>query len=150
MKTPGVNTPDAYVASLDGWRLKLARGLRKTVRAAAPFEEQLKWGHLVYFHKGPALLIRAEAERVLFGFWRGQRFLELEPRLKPGGKYDMATLELRAGDSISVPSARALARAARELNERHGDPRSAATPASKPGKPKSSRTKPARARPKRA
>jgi len=87
---------------------------------------------------------------VLFGFWRGQQFLELEPRLKPGGKYDMATLELRAGDSISAASARALARAARDFNELHGDPRSAATRASKPAKPKSSRTKPARARPKRA
>lgn len=54
MKTPGVNTPDEYVASLDGWRLKLVRALRRAVRAAGPFEEQLKWGHLVYFHKGPA------------------------------------------------------------------------------------------------
>jgi len=150
MKTPGVNTPDLYVASLEGWRLALVRALRRAVRASGPFEEQLKWGHLVYFHKGPALLIRAEAERVLFGFWRGQQFLELERRLKPGGKYDMATLELRAGDSISAPSARALARAARDFNERHGDPRSAAMPASKSAQPKSSRTKPARARSKRA
>ena len=150
MRTPGVNTPDEYVASLDGWRLKLVRSLRRAVRAAGVFEEQLKWGHLVYFHKGPALLIRAEAERVLYGFWRGQAFLELEPRLKPGGKYDMATLELREGDSLSASAASALARAAHEFNERHGDPRSAATPASKPAKPKSSRTKPARARPKRA
>lgn len=126
MKTPGVATPDAYVASLEGWRLALVRRLRKSVRAAGPFEEQLKWGHLVYFHNGPALLIRAEAERVLFGFWRGQQFLELDTRLKPGGKYDMATIELREGDKLSPKSASALAEAAFEANARQGDPRSVA------------------------
>ena len=126
MKTPGVTTPDEYVASLDGWRLALVRRLRRSVRATGPFEEQLKWGHLVYFHNGPALLIRAEAERVLYGFWRGQEFLELDPRLKPGGKYDMATLDLREGDPLSPKSAAALARAAFDCNERLGDPRTAA------------------------
>ena len=151
MKAPGVNTPDEYVASLDGWRLKLVRSLRKTVRAAGPFEEQLKWGHLVYLHNGPALLIRAEAERVLYGFWRGQQFLELEPRLKPGGKYDMATLDLREGDSISATAASTLAKAAFDFNERLGDPRAAA-PSSKPPRKKPSApkpaTKPPRAKPK--
>lgn len=147
MKTPGVHTPDEYVASLDGWRKKLVRALRQAVRAAGPFEEQLKWGHLVYFHEGPALLIRAEAERVLYGFWRGQRFLELEPRLKPGGKYDMATLELREGDSLSARAASALARAALEANGRLGDPRNAALARSAPRGP---RSKPARAKRKRS
>ncbi len=147
MKTPAVNTPDEYVASLDGWRLKLVRSLRRAVRAAGVFEEQLKWGHLVYFHKGPALLIRAEAERVLYGFWRGQAFLELEPRLKPGGKYDMATLELREGDSLSASVARSLARAALEANEQLGDPRNAARARSAPRGP---RSKPARAKRKRS
>ena len=147
MKTPGVSTPDEYVASLDGWRLKLVRALRRAVRAAGPFEEQLKWGHLVYFHKGPALLIRAEAERVLYGFWRGQSFLELEPRLKPGGKYDMATLELREDDTLPASVARSLAGAAREANELHGDPRPAAQLRSAP---RNSRSKLARTKSKRA
>jgi hypothetical protein len=40
---------------------------------AGGLEETVKWGHLDYFSNGPALLIRAEAERVLFGFWRGKR-----------------------------------------------------------------------------
>ncbi|MCY3002937.1 MAG: DUF1801 domain-containing protein [Planctomycetota bacterium] len=142
MKTPGVATPDEYVASLDGWRLKLVRSLRKAVRAAGPFKEKLKWGHLVYLHNGPAMLIRAEAERVLYGFWRGQQFLELEPRLKPGGKYDMATLELREGDSISTAAASALAKAAFDCNERLGDPRDAAKPSRKKPVARASRTKP--------
>ena len=72
--------------------------LRAAVAKEKALEERIKWGHLVYFANGPVLLIRAEESRVLFGFWRGQRLREIEPRLKPGGKYEMATLELREGD----------------------------------------------------
>lgn len=46
------------------------------------------------------LLIRAEDERVLFGFWRGQCLRDIEPRLKPGGKYEMATLVLLEGTPL--------------------------------------------------
>ena len=83
--------PDAYVRALTGWRRTCVDTLRSAVRKAAALEETVKWGHLVYASNGPVLLIRAEDERVLFGFWRGQRLREIEPRLKPGGKYEMAT-----------------------------------------------------------
>jgi hypothetical protein len=88
-------TPDAYVEALDGWRRELVRALRKTVRATSSLEEAIKWGHLVYSENGPVLLIRAEEQRVLLGFWRGQRLAEIEPRLKKGGKYEMATIVSR-------------------------------------------------------
>src|SRR5258705_3915467 len=97
--TPAAN-PDAYVEALDGWRRELVRALRKTVRAASALEEVIKWGHLVYSENGPVLLIRAEKERVLFGFWRGQRLTEIVPRLNQGGKYEMATLEILVGSTI--------------------------------------------------
>src|SRR5262245_52714361 len=119
--TPAAN-PDEYVEALDGWRRDLVRALRKSVRGASALEEVIKWGHLVYFQNGPVLLIRAEEERVLFGFWRGQRLTEIEPRLKKGGKYEMATLELREGMSISPAKARRLAKEAAALNRRIGDP----------------------------
>ena len=47
---------------------------------------------------------------------------DIEPRLKPGGKYEMATLDLRAGDTISPAIARRLATAAAALNQSLGDP----------------------------
>ena len=53
MTKPAAN-PDAYVASLDGWRRECVEGIRAAVRAAARLEEVIKWGHIV-------------------GFWRGQR-----------------------------------------------------------------------------
>lgn len=119
-------TPDAYVAALDGWRAALVKSLRAAVRRAARFEEVIKWGHLVYSANGPVLLIRAEDERVLFGFWRGRRLREIEPRLKPSGNYEMATLALHEGDTLSSTVARRLAAAAFALNAQLGDPRDAA------------------------
>lgn len=119
---PVAATPDAYVKSLRGWRRKTVDVLRAGVRSAATFDEVVKWGHLVYFAGGPVLLIRAEDERVLFGFWRGQRLREIEPRLKPGGKYEMATIELRQGDAVDPKVVARLAREAVGLNERLGDP----------------------------
>src|SRR6187401_1442752 len=123
--------PDAYVLALDGWRRACVETLRAAVRKAAELEEAVKWGHLVYAANGPVLLIRAEDERVLFGFWRGQRLREIEPRLKPGGKYEMATVELREGDEIASTVVRRLVRKAVALNKRLGDPTHAAKPASK-------------------
>lgn len=120
------SSPDAYVAALKGWRRKCVESLRKAVRAAATTEEVIKWGHLVYLSNGPVLLIRAEEARVLFGFWKGQRLLAIEPRLKPGGKYEMATLELREGMSIKPTTVRRLTKEAVTLNEKHGDPTRAA------------------------
>ena len=110
------------MAALDGWRRELVEPLRAAVRAAAPLDEAIKWGHLVYFSNGPVLLIRAEEERVLFGFWRGRRLREIEPRLRPGGKYEMATLELREGMAIDARTARRLVREAVSLNQTIGDP----------------------------
>ena len=110
------NTPDEYIACLDGWQRSYAEALRAAVLASAPqLEERLKWGQLVDFINGPVLLIRAEPHRVLFGFWRGQRLRHIEPRLKPGGKYEMATLELRQGTSLDRSTVVQLVRGAAGL-----------------------------------
>ena len=90
-----------------GWQAKCVRQLRFVVRASARLDEKIKWGNLVYFSNGPVLVIRAEPRRVLFGFWRGKRLREIEPRLKPGGKYEMATLVLHEDTEISLAVARA-------------------------------------------
>ena len=119
---PVAADPEAYVAALRGWRRHIVVLLREAVSAAAPFEERIKWGHLVYFLNGPAILIRAEDERVLYGFWRGKRLLGIEPRLKGSGKYELRTLHLTKGDAIAPATARRLAKEAAALNRRLGDP----------------------------
>lgn len=120
--TPPAASPDAYVEALDGWRRELVTALRSEVRSVGGLDETIKWGNLVYLAKGPVLMIRAEEERVLFGLWRGRRLRAIEPRLKPGGKYEMATLELREGTSVEAATVRRLVREAVALDRTLGDP----------------------------
>lgn len=119
--TPAAN-PDAYVAALSGWQLDTVRKLRDIVVSTGNLDEVIKWGHLVYLSSGPVLLIRAEEQRVLFGFWRGKRLREIEPRLKPGGKYEMATIELHENEEVSRTIARRLVKEAVKLNKTLGNP----------------------------
>ena len=120
-RVPPPESPDAYVAALGGWRRDLVdRLLAAALRSGA--REEIKWGHLVYATTGPVMLIRAEEARVLFGFWRGKRLREIAPRLKPGGKYELATWELREGDSIEPALVTKLVQAAVRLNAELGNP----------------------------
>lgn len=116
------DSPDAYVRALAGWQRRYVEALRDVVLEAAPLRESIKWGHLVYFLNGPVLLIRAEPQRVLFGFWRGQRLRHVESRLKPGGKYEMATLVLREDTALERAVVVQLVAQAASLNGSLGDP----------------------------
>jgi hypothetical protein len=127
-KSTSAANPDAYVAALTGWRRACVETLRATVREAETLDEVVKWGHLVYLANGPVLLIRAEDARVLLGFWRGQRLRALERRLRPGGKYEMATVELREGEVVSPATVRRLTSDAIRLNEVLGNPTSLVRP----------------------
>jgi hypothetical protein len=129
MKKPApAASPDAYVSALTGWRKTIIESLRRATCAAGKLDEQIKWGHLVYFSNGPVLLIRAEDERVLFSFWRGKRLREFDERLKPSGKYELANIVLVEGDRISPARVKLLVTAAIDLNRKLGDPTSAAKP----------------------
>ena len=121
-KTVPAENPDAYVAALSGWRRACVEELRAAVRSVPGLTETIKWGHLVYIARGPVLLIRAEDARVLLGFWRGKRLREIEPRLVPGGNYEMATAELLEGDVIAPTVVRELTQAALRLDTELGDP----------------------------
>jgi len=114
-------SPDAYVASLTGWQRDRVAALRDAVRAAGA-EEVIKWGHLVYLSDGPAFLIRAEDHRVILGFWRGQRLLTADPRLMPGGKYEMARIDIDQDMKLDLELVARLAREAVALNRSLGNP----------------------------
>lgn len=114
--------PEAYVAALRDWQRPCVEALRSTVLASAALVEVIKWRNIVFMSNGPVLMIRAEEKRVLLGFWRGQRLVEIDPRLKPGGKYEMATIELHAGESVKPTVVRRLVKEAVGLNAALGDP----------------------------
>ena len=121
-KTVPAANPDAYVAALTGWRRACVEELRAAIRAVPGLTETIKWGNLVYLARGPVVLIRAEDERVLLGYWRGKRLREIEPRLVPGDNYEMATAELREGDVIAPTVVRELTQEALRFDDELGDP----------------------------
>ncbi len=122
-KSLAAPSPQVYLAGLDGWIARRVHALRDAVIAAAPLDESIKWGHLVYHSHGPVLLIRAEARRVLLGFWRGKLLRNLEPRLVPGGKYELATMTLLQDTAVDGLVVDRLVKAAVRLNRTLGDPR---------------------------
>jgi hypothetical protein len=118
---PAAN-PDAYVEALSGWQRATVERLRAAVVASAQLDEVIKWRNLVYLSNGPVLVIRAEERRVLFGFWRGKRLRDIEERLKPGGKYEMASVVLHENEEVSATVVKRLAKAAVALNKKLGNP----------------------------
>ena len=115
-------SPDEYVQSIGGWQRTRVDMLRDIALRVGNADETVKWGHLVYLANGPAYLIRAEENRVLFGFWRGKRLLDIEPRMTGTGKYEMKTLELREETPIEPDVAEKLIREAINLNRTIGNP----------------------------
>lgn len=115
-------SPDEYVQSIGGWQRDRVVMLRDIALRVGDSDETVKWGHLVYLANGPAFLIRAEGDRVLFGFWRGKRLLDIEPRMTGTGKYEMKTLELGEDTTIDPAIAERLIREAIRLNRTIGNP----------------------------
>jgi hypothetical protein len=115
-------SPDEYVRSITGWQRKRVDLLRAIALQIGDADETVKWGHLVYVANGPTFLIRAEENRVLFGFWRGKRLLDIEPRMTGGGKYELRTLDLREDTPIDPAVAERLIREAIKLNQTIGNP----------------------------
>jgi len=115
-------SPDEYVQSIGGWQRLRVDMLRAIAARVGDSEETVKWGHLVYMANGPTFLIRAEDHRVLFGFWRGKRLLDIEPRMTGTGKYEMKTLDLREDTPIDPAVAEKLIREAIRLNRTIGNP----------------------------
>ena len=76
--------------------------------------------------EGSCAAYSCQDNRILLGFWRGQRLSAIEPSLKPGGKYEMATLELRKGMTVASATVRRLTQEAVGLNKKLGDPTLAA------------------------
>jgi hypothetical protein len=119
---PAADNPDAYIAALAGWQRDRAEMLRAAIMRAAMFEETIKWTNLVFMANGPCILIRAEAHRVLLGFWRGKRLREIEPRIKASGKYELGNLVMTEETAVDPLLIERLAVEAHRLNIELGNP----------------------------
>lgn len=115
-------SPADFLEAQSGWRHPVVEQLRAAILAAAPFDETIKWGNLVYLANGPCILIHVEDHRILLGFWRGKRLRDIEPRIKASGKYELGNIVLREGEAIASDQVTRLAIAAAALNAELGDP----------------------------
>lgn len=122
MMGPAADSPDAYIAALSGWQRERCEMMRAAILRAAPFEETIKWTNLVFMANGPCILIRAEAHRVLLGFWRGKRLRDLELRIKASGKYELGNLVMVEATELLPETIEMLASEAFRLNAELGNP----------------------------
>lgn len=122
MMGPVAESPDAYIAALSGWQLDRCMMLRAAVMRAAAFEETIKWTNLVFLANGPCILIRAEAHRVLLGFWRGKRLRAIDLRIKASGKYELGNLVMTPDTDVDPAVVERLAAEACRLNFDIGNP----------------------------
>jgi hypothetical protein len=122
MMGPAAASPDAYVEALSGWRRDRVTMLRAAINAGPPFEEIIKWHNLVFVSNGLCILIHTEETRVILGFWRGKRLVQLDQRIKPSGKYELGNITLGEDTPIDPADVTRLAAAAAALNAEFGDP----------------------------
>jgi len=122
MTGPAAESPDAYIAALSGWQFGRCTMLRAAVMRAAAFDETIKWTNLVFMANGPCILIRAEAHRVLLGFWRGKRLRGIEPRIRASGKYELGNLVMTEATEVDPAVVERLAAEAYRLNFDIGNP----------------------------
>lgn len=115
--------PDEWLADAEAGQQAIISDLRAAISRAADFDQSIKYGNLFFERNGPAILIRHEPDRLIVGLFRGKRMLEIEPALEPSGKYELASVVLRDGETIAGAVMERLAREAARLNDELGDPR---------------------------
>jgi len=115
-------SPDAYVVALTGWQRVYVEMLRAAFHAGGDFSETIKWTNLLFVSNGPCMVVRAEETRVIIAFFRGKRLMHLDPRIKPSGKFELATFIVKS-DPCMEPSLFTLwAKTAAALNAELGSP----------------------------
>lgn len=117
---------DAYIAGLDGWQADTAKLLRREIAAAGDLAEDFKWGHPMWSANGAVCLFKSFKNHMTLAFWRGAQLTDLDPRLEPGGSFNMAAIKLTGPDQITPDEVARLVAAAIALNREHGDPMKAA------------------------
>ncbi|WP_342375267.1 DUF1801 domain-containing protein [Myxococcus stipitatus] len=112
---------EAFIGKLESWQQELVRELAALFAAEAPqASTYVKWGHPIWDHAGPFVLVKPARSHVLIGFWRGGQMKDAENILEGEGT-GMRYLRLQSGQRPPA-SLGALVRQALVLNEKHGDP----------------------------
>ena len=115
-------TVDAYVKELRPEQRRIVDAIRQLVKAAAPEStEAFKWAEPVFELNGPFAWVKAHANHVTFGFWRGVDVDGGIGILESSGS-KMGHIKLRSVSDIDVRVLSAMVRKATDLNRKLGDP----------------------------
>ncbi len=113
---------DDYVSKVIPWQRAVIDKLRKMIRATTPHAaESIKWGQPVYEHKGPFAYIKAYADGVNFGFWRGAELTDGK-RLLQGAGERMRHVKITETQVLDEVALSAFVKQAFALNDKKGDP----------------------------
>jgi hypothetical protein len=111
-----------YVSKVIPWQRTVIERLRRVLRTAAPSaSESIKWGQPVYEHKGPFAYIKAYADGVNFGFWRGAELNDGKRMLQGVGE-KMRHVKILETHVLDEDTLAAFVKQAVALNDKKGDP----------------------------
>lgn len=114
-------TVDAYIGSLRGWQREVVQKLRTIVRSQAPdATEAILWSQPVYSSNGPVVYIKAFADHVNLGFWRGNELNDAANKLV-GDLPTMRHITIRHVNEVDKELFENLVRAAFRLDRDKGD-----------------------------
>jgi hypothetical protein len=113
---------DEYIARFDGWRRRVLLQLKELIESAAPQSTAaIKWSQPVWEDHGPFCFMRANANHVTLGFWRGADLTAPQGFLEGEGDR-MRHIKLTSTDSIRRKLVQELVREAVKLNRAEGSP----------------------------
>lgn len=113
---------EAYIAHHKGWQREVLTTLRNIIRAGAgEIEESILWSQPVFSMNGPVCYLKAFADHVNFGFWRGTE-LEDPEGLLVGDLTKMRHITLRSTNDVKREVFESMVRQAVRLNRDKGDP----------------------------
>lgn len=113
---------DEYIAAYNDWRGDAMNRLRAIVREGAPHATLVfKWSQPVWEWNGPAIWMKAYADHVNIGFWRGVELEDPDGVLTGDGE-KMRHIKVTSVDEIPADALRALVKQATRLNTTKGNP----------------------------
>ncbi|MFI6443431.1 DUF1801 domain-containing protein [Kitasatospora sp. NPDC050543] len=118
-------TLDEYLAALPAAQREITDKLRPVIDAALPGAGALWHGHPVWSlgaapGKNPVCYLKAYANHIAFGFWRGQELSDPSGRLVAGAR-EMAGLKLRTPADVDAALLTDWLHQARKLEHPAGD-----------------------------
>lgn len=116
-------TVESYVTQHKGWQREALISIRSIIKNAVPeIEESIMWSQPVFSSNGPVCFVKAYADAIHFGFWRGTELDDSDNLLVGGDLIMMRHIPIKSVKDIKADLFEAMVRQAARLNRDKGDP----------------------------